>query len=72
MDKALFVARAREDEALSAVFQCDQTHGCIREQREQFRIGESLHGVGRCWDCSQDWGPGRNHSLKGEHGEGKE
>jgi len=50
MDKALFVARAWEDEPLPAILQCNQTNRRIREQREQFCIGETLHGVGRRGD----------------------
>jgi len=72
MDKALFFARAWEDEPLPAVFQRDQSHRFIRELRELFRIRETLHGIGGRGDCVQDGGPGRGHSLKGEHGEGKE
>ena len=43
-DEPPFIAGPRKDQPLPAVLQCGQAHGCIREQRQQLRIGEASFG----------------------------
>ena len=49
-----FVAGPGEDQPFPPILQGHQTHGRVREECEQFGIGQALDGSSRGW-CSSLW-----------------